>query len=47
MSDKPSEMFWYNLHTKSVEKGFLSPSTERVGPFETAHEAEHAMEKLL
>ena len=46
MTDKPEAMFWYNLHTKAVEKGYLSPSSERVGPFATAHEAEHAMEKL-
>ena len=31
---------------RSVEQGFLSPSPDRVGPFDTRVEAEHALEKL-
>lgn len=40
MSDKP--MFWFNIKTKQVEKGLLSRSTDRIGPFETEDEAKNA-----
>ncbi|WP_437584989.1 SPOR domain-containing protein [Paramicrobacterium sp. CJ85] len=46
MADDPSEQFWYNLKTGGVERGFLSPSSDRVGPFDTADEASHALELL-
>lgn len=38
--------YWYNLKTGAVEQGFLSPAPDRVGPFDTHAEAEHALEKL-
>lgn len=40
MSDKP--MYWFNIKTKQVEKGLLSRSTDRIGPFETEAEAKNA-----
>jgi hypothetical protein len=38
--------YWYNMKTGAVEHGFVSPSPDRVGPFDTADEASHALEKL-
>ena len=38
--------YWYNVKTGQVEQGFLSPAPNRVGPFDTHEEAEHALEKL-
>ena len=38
--------YWYNMKTGQVEQGFLSPAPDRVGPFDTRQEAEHALEKL-
>lgn len=38
--------FWYNMKTGEVEQGFLSPAPNRVGPFDTHAEAEHALETL-
>lgn len=38
--------YWYNMKTGQVEQGFLSPAPDRVGPFDTRVEAEHALEKL-
>lgn len=46
MTEDIEHAFWYNLRTGAVEQGFLSPSADRVGPFETRVEAEHALEKL-
>jgi hypothetical protein len=50
MSDHPKHdaehVYWYNMRTGGVEKGPLSPGVDRVGPFETQVEAEHALEKL-
>ena len=39
-------MYWYNIRTGAVEFGYESPSVDRVGPFETQEQAEHALEKL-
>jgi len=39
-------LFWYNMKTGVVEHGFESASGDRVGPFLTHAEAEHALEKL-
>jgi hypothetical protein len=44
--DDAEHRFWYNMKTGAVEQGFLSPSRDRVGPFDTHLEAEHALEKL-
>ncbi|MCI2958712.1 SPOR domain-containing protein [Agromyces atrinae] len=38
--------YWYNMRSGEVEHGLLSPSVDRVGPFATHVEAEHALEKL-
>ncbi len=38
--------YWYNMRTGQVEQGFVSASADRVGPFDTREEAEHALEKL-
>ena len=40
------EKYWYNLETRQVEFGMISPSADRVGPFDTEAEAAHAPEKL-
>lgn len=40
------EKYWYNLSTKQVEFGMISPSTDRVGPFDSEAEAAHAPELL-
>ena len=42
----PEHSWWYNMHTTEVEFGMQSASYDRVGPFATKHEAEHAMDKL-
>jgi len=44
--DKGSQMYWYNLKTGAVEKGYESPAIDRAGPFETAEEAARAPEIL-
>lgn len=38
--------WWYNMRTGGVEHGLLSPSPDRVGPFPTRDEAEHALQTL-
>ena len=35
-----------NVYATKTEQGFQSPSPDRVGPFDTHEEAEHALEKL-
>ncbi|MGB4135630.1 MAG: SPOR domain-containing protein [Microbacterium sp.] len=40
------DKYWYNLSTGEVEFGMLSPSSKRVGPFDTAEEAARAPETL-
>lgn len=46
MTEDPSTQYWYNLKTGDVEHGYVSPSVDRVGPFDTAEEASHAPERL-
>lgn len=41
-----SEKYWYNLKTGEVEKGFVTPSIDRAGPFDTAEEAARAPEVI-
>ncbi len=36
--------FWVNLATGEVEQGRLSPATQRMGPYATRAEAQHAFE---
>jgi len=40
------EKYWYNLRTGEVEFGMLSPSADRVGPFDSEEEASHAPQRL-
>ncbi len=42
----PDDQFWYNVRTGMVERGMLSPATERVGPFATEAEAAKALDIL-
>ncbi|WP_353113510.1 SPOR domain-containing protein [Microbacterium sp.] len=44
MSDE--DKYWFNLSTNEVEFGKLSPAVDRVGPFDTAEEAQNAPETL-
>ncbi|WP_022887716.1 SPOR domain-containing protein [Agromyces italicus] len=46
MAEDIEHRYWYNLKTGEVEHGFVSPSVDRVGPFETRAEAERALEIL-
>ncbi|WEO79141.1 SPOR domain-containing protein [Cryobacterium sp. SO2] len=46
MAEDAEQQFWYNMRTGAVEKGLLSPSIDRVGPFSTFDEATHALDKL-
>ncbi|MFH8249915.1 SPOR domain-containing protein [Microbacterium sp. B2969] len=41
-----NEKYWYNLKTGEVEKGFVSPSIDRAGPFDTPEEAANAPEVI-
>ncbi|WP_300266694.1 SPOR domain-containing protein [Microbacterium sp.] len=45
MSDG-EQKYWYNSNSGQVEFGYLSPSAERVGPFDTEAEAARAPETL-
>lgn len=45
MSDG-DEKYWYNAKTGEVEFGMLSPSIDRIGPFDTADEASKAPDVL-
>lgn len=40
------EKYWYNLRTGGVEFGMQSASVDRVGPFDTAEEAQRAPELM-
>lgn len=40
------EKYWYNLETGEVEFGMISPSVDRVGPFDSEAEAARAPELL-
>jgi hypothetical protein len=42
----PENRYWYNTKTGAVEQGYQSPAPDRVGPFETHAEAEHALDTL-
>jgi hypothetical protein len=46
MPEEPSKKYWYNLKTGKVEQGFESPVVDRAGPFDTAEEAAHALERM-
>lgn len=38
--------YWYNTTSGEVEHGYISPSVDRVGPFDTAEAAANAMNTL-
>ena len=40
MSETPK--YWFNIRTKQVELGLRSSSEDRIGPFDSAAEAENA-----
>lgn len=46
MADREDTQFWYNSKTGAVEQGAISPAPDRIGPFATRNEAEHAMDKV-
>ena len=46
MANKEDTQFWFNSRTGAVELGAISPAPDRVGPFETREEAEHAMDTV-
>lgn len=46
MAADTEHQYWYNMRTGAVEQGMQSPSVDRVGPFDTADAAGHALEKL-
>ncbi|MFS0893861.1 SPOR domain-containing protein [Microbacterium sp. 179-I 3D3 NHS] len=45
MSDGDAK-YWYNSETGQVEFGMISPSIDRVGPFDTAEQAARAPEVI-
>ena len=36
--------YYYNLETRQVEQGKISSYDNRIGPYDTREEAEHALE---
>jgi len=46
MTTSGAQKYWYNIRTGEVEFGFISPSVDRVGPFDTEVEAANAPAKL-
>ncbi|CAB4908249.1 MAG: SPOR domain-containing protein [Actinobacteria bacterium] len=46
MGTESGEKYWYNMASGEVEHGMLSPSVDRVGPFDSADEASHALDVL-
>jgi len=46
MTSSQEDKYWYNLVTGEVEKGMLSPSVNRAGPFDSAEEAARAPELM-
>ena len=45
-AEEQPEEYWFNMKTGLVEKGKQSAAVYRVGPFQTAGEAEVAMQLL-
>lgn len=42
----PTEKYWFNLKTGAVEYGKLSPASYRLGPFNSAQDAESALQTV-
>lgn len=40
-----NDEWWFNLRTQQVEQGPGSPNAERMGPYGSRAEAEHALER--
>jgi len=38
--------YWYNTATHEVEQGMQSPNRDRVGPFATREDAQHALDRI-
>jgi 2-iminoacetate synthase ThiH len=46
LKDSEKPQWWFNITTKSVELGLKSKALDRIGPFETKEDAEHALERV-
>ncbi|WP_150306430.1 SPOR domain-containing protein [Planctomonas psychrotolerans] len=46
MAHEADTQFWFNSRTGEVEQGAISPAPDRIGPFETRREAEHAWDRV-
>ncbi|MCL9665476.1 SPOR domain-containing protein [Curtobacterium sp. AB451] len=47
MSDERIEsQWWFNEKTHAVEQGPQSPQRDRIGPFDTREEAQHALDRI-
>ncbi|ROQ06063.1 MULTISPECIES: SPOR domain-containing protein [unclassified Curtobacterium] len=47
MSDERIEsQWWFNDKTGQVEQGPQSPQRDRIGPFDTREEAQHALDRI-
>ena len=47
MSDERIEsQWWFNDKTGQVEQGPQSPQRDRIGPFESREEAQHALDRI-
>ena len=44
MMHKEDLKYYYNLETRQVEQGKVSSFDNRIGPYDTREEAEHALE---
>ena len=47
MSDERIEsQWWFNEKTQAVEQGPQSPQRDRIGPFASREEAQHALDRI-
>ena len=44
LADPDDPTWWYNIHTREVEHGRVSPGPDRLGPFKTKEDAARALE---
>ena len=44
-TDAGAEKYWFNTETRQVEKGRASAWDNRMGPYDTAEEAQNALSK--
>lgn len=45
MTNETKLKFWYNLETRQVEKGQISPSFQLMGPYDSYEQAISALER--